>query len=202
MSDKKYSITTIGTIVLFLVAYIGFAIVLMDTIKAQKLQIEVLDKDNTQLESDLTDRDNQIYELTLELKTTEKALAETAYELEQLAIAQDAVDNINLEYIGEYKCTAYCCEKYAHICGTGSGKTASGAPLTADISVAVTDLKKMPYGTIIYIEDVGIRIVQDTGSFPKNQIDVAVDTHKHAQHWEGQGKHKVYIIKLNEEEAN
>ena len=188
----------IGTSAIFLISFTVTVILLCYNLRIEHIRAEMLTEDNLQLESDLADRENQIYELTLELKTTEKALAETAYELEQLAIAQDAVDNINLEYIGEYKCTAYCCEKYAHICGTGSGKTASGAPLTADISVAVTDLKKMPYGTIIYIEDVGIRIVQDTGSFPKNQIDVAVDTHKHAQHWEGQGKHKVYVLKVGD----
>jgi len=62
--------------------------------------------------------------------------------------------------------------------------------------VAVTDLNKMPYGTVLYIEDVGIRIVQDTGGFPKNQIDVAVKTHDEAVKWET-SKHKVWIIKEN-----
>ena len=183
-------------IIFCILAFTAGMIILSLHSRKIEVQNEILTKDNAQLELDLADRDNEIYELTLDLRTTEKALAETAYELEQLAIAHDAVKDINLEYIGEYKCTAYCCEKYSHICGSGNGKTASGAPLTADVSVAVTDLHKMPYGTVIYIEDIGIRIVQDTGSFPKNQIDVAVDTHKHATNWEGQGKHKVYIVKV------
>ena len=116
----------------------------------------------------------------------------------ELSILTDELRNhkdVELQYIGEYKCTAYCCEKYPHICG-GSGKTASGQPIQANVSVAVTDLNKMPYGTVIYIEDVGIRIVQDTGGFPKNQIDVAVATHTEAVNWAGQGKHRVYIMSI------
>ena len=177
---------------------LGFSVALIILgyrFRLEKVRNDILTKDKIQLEAD---RDNEIYALNLELKGTEKTLAETAYELERLVLEQSADDNISFEYLGEYKCTAYCCEKYSHICGSGNGKTASGAPLTADISVAVTDLNKMPYGTVIYIEDVGIRIVQDTGSFPKNQIDVAVDTHKHASNWEGQGKHKVYILQIKD----
>ena len=129
----------------------------------------------------------------LSLKTEE--LTKTAGELN---ILTDDLKNhkvVNMQYIGEYKCTAYCCEKYPHICG-GSGKTASGQPIQANVSVAVTDLKKLPYGTVIYIEDVGIRIVQDTGNFPKTQIDVAVATHTEALNWAGQGKHRVYILEV------
>ena len=124
--------------------------------------------------------------------STRLTLSETSQKLYELEQSKE----IGLKYIGEYKCTAYCCEKYPHICGTGSGKTATGTPVIADVTVAVTDLNNMPYGTIIYIEDVGVRIVQDTGSFPKSQIDVAVDTHKNALNWKGQGKHKVYVLDL------
>lgn len=163
----------------------------------------ILAKDNEQLLLDLADRDNQIYELNLEIKTTNKALAETSLTLDSVAkeLENAKIDGelIDLDYAGTFTCTAYCCEKRPHICGTGSGKTASGAPVTADVSCAVADLELFPYGTIIYIEDVGIRIVQDTGSFKPNKIDCAVDTHKHASNWEGQGKHKVYIINIKGE---
>jgi len=153
---------------------------------------------NTELEIALADSETEITELQNELRTTNKLLAETAEELEQSKVNQ-LETGLQLNYVGEYTCTAYCCEKYPHICGTGSGKTASGAPATPDVTVAVTDLQTFPYGTVIYIEDVGVRVVQDTGNFGKSKIDVAVDTHKHATNWEGQGKHKVYIIKFGGE---
>lgn len=164
-----------------------------------KKQVKALAKDNTQLELDLADRDNQIYELNLELKTTNRALADTALTLDN--VAQELADYeateqlLHMEYAGIYNCTAYCVEKYPHICG-GGGNTASGQPVQAGVSVATTDLSKFPYGTILYIEGVGIRIVQDTGGFSKNKLDCAVKTHKEASNWEGQGKHKVYILEV------
>lgn len=157
-----------------------------------KKENEILLKDNERLELDLAAKENEFYDLSLELKTTEKALSDVVNKLEKAEESNKEI--LHYDYVGEFNCTAYCVEKYSHICGTGSGKTASGAPVTADVSVAVGDLEMFPYGTILYIEDVGIRIVQDTGSFDPTKIDVAVDTHKHAKNWEGQGKHKVWIV--------
>lgn len=161
-----------------------------------KKENEMLVEDNKRLELDLAAKENEFYDLSLELKTTEKALADVVNKLEKVEESNKEI--LHYDYVGEFNCTAYCVEKYPHICGTGSGKTASGAPVTADVSVAVGDLEMFPYGTILYIEDVGIRIVQDTGSFNPTKIDVAVDTHKHAQNWEGQGKHKVWIVEVKE----
>ena len=99
---------------------------------------------------------------------------------------------LTYEYIGEYTITAYCCEKYPHICG--GGNTATGVPPTPNLTCAVCDLETLPYGTLIYIEDVGIRIVQDTGNFHSNKIDIALAKHEDAVKWKT-GKHKVWIIK-------
>lgn len=153
-------------------------------------------KENKQLELDLAEATNEIYELKLDLARTEKTLAVTANELQELKEIEHNYKELNLEYVGEYLCTAYCTENYAHICG-GGGNTASGAPVTADVSVAATDLGTFPYGTVIYIEGIGIRIVQDTGGFSKNKLDIAVKTHKEATHWKN-SKHKVWIIKEGE----
>ena len=101
---------------------------------------------------------------------------------------------ITADYIGEFHCTAYCTEKRPHICGTGDGITASGQPVQAGVSVATTDHDLLPYGTVLYIEGVGVRIVQDTGAFPKDQLDVAVETHEDALNWAGYGSHAVYVI--------
>lgn len=103
-------------------------------------------------------------------------------------------EQLSLEYVGEFHTTAYCTEKRKHICGEGHGITASGQPIQAGVTVAA-DPKIFPYGTILYIEDVGIRIVQDKGAAIKDKhLDVAVDTHANALKWSGYGEHKVYVV--------
>ena len=53
----------------------------------------------------------------------------------------------------------------------------------------------LPAGTVFYIEDVGIRVVQDTGAgCPENHIDVAVSAHSEALSWQGYGTHNVWIL--------
>lgn len=151
-----------------------------------------LNQENTNLQIELVEKSNEIFQTELDLRMTEQTLANTAEQLKEMERSDSL---LNFEYLGEYNCTAYCCEKYPHICGTGSGMTSSGQPIQPDVSVAVGDTKKLPYGTVIYIEGVGIRIVQDTGKLGKHQIDVAVDTHDNALSWNGQGKHKVWILK-------
>lgn len=102
------------------------------------------------------------------------------------------------EYAGEFQCTAYCTEKYQHICGEGHGITASGQPIQADVTVAA-DQALLPYGTVLYIEGVGVRVVQDKGAGVQGyHLDVAVDTHENALAWNGYGEHRVWIIREEE----
>lgn len=73
--------------------------------------------------------------------------------------------------------TAYCpCVK---CCGKSDGITASGVKAVQGVTVA-TD-KSLPFGTKIYIEGVGERIVQDRGgSIKGNRIDIYFDSHEEA----------------------
>lgn len=80
----------------------------------------------------------------------------------QLRLDALADGKVELEDAGMFFCTAYCTEQYPHICGEGRGITASGQPIQAGVTVAA-DQSIFPYGTVLYIEDVGIRIVQDQG---------------------------------------
>lgn len=122
---------------------------------------------------------------------------------ETISALQDRLDSmadgkIYLEEAGTFMCTAYCTEQYQHICGEGHGITASGQPIQADVTVAA-DQTLLPYGTVIYIKDVGIRIVQDRGAGVQgNHLDVAVDTHENALAWSGYGEHRVWIIRETE----
>lgn len=115
---------------------------------------------------------------------------------DELKIRDRLDEKLLVEYAGVFECTAYCTEKYRHICGTGTGITASGQPIQADVTVAA-DQTLLPYGTVVYIEGVGIRIVQDRGAGVQgNHIDVAVSgSHEDALKWTGYGEHRVWIIK-------
>ena len=102
--------------------------------------------------------------------------------------------DLTLTYAGSFSCTAYCTEEYAHICGEGHGITSSGAKAQPGVTVAA-DTSILPYGTVIYIEGVGLRVVQDTGSaVVGNKLDVAVNTHAEALSWSGWGSCRVWII--------
>lgn len=99
------------------------------------------------------------------------------------------------QYIGNFKCSSYCTERYPHICGTGDGITASGAPVTAGLTIAV-DPEIIPLGSVVYIEDVGVRVAQDIGGAVQGYcIDVAVEgSHEDALRWPGYGYHEVWIL--------
>ena len=79
--------------------------------------------------------------------------------------------------------TFYCCEKRPHICGTGSGITASGRRVTPYVSCAV-DTDIIPLGSTIMIEHNGEMVylrADDTGAAVKgNHIDIAVKGHSEA----------------------
>lgn len=115
-------------------------------------------------------------------------------EVEQLTDTLAADQSIALTYAGEFHCTAYCSEEYPHICGEGQGITSSGAKVQPGVTVAA-DTSILPYGTVVYIEGVGLRVVQDTGSaVVGNKLDVAVSTHAEALSWSGWGSRRVWIV--------
>ena len=95
-------------------------------------------------------------------------------------------------YIITAYCACYdCCNKRPT--DKGYGITASGVKAQQGITVA-TD-KSIPFGTKIYIEGVGERIVQDRGSAIKgNRIDLYFENHQEANSF-GRQKRKVTILK-------
>ena len=96
------------------------------------------------------------------------------------------------EYIGECKITAYCCEPYAHICGTGDGLTATGIPVTPGI--AAVDPSVIPLGSTLIID--GQRyLAADVGGAVKGlSVDIAVATHQEAVEF-GVQSAPVWIVK-------
>ena len=79
--------------------------------------------------------------------------------------------------------TFYCCEARPHICGTGTGITASGRRVTPYVSCAV-DTDIIPLGSTIMVEYNGEMVylrADDTGAAVKgNHIDIAVKGHQEA----------------------
>jgi 3D (Asp-Asp-Asp) domain-containing protein len=85
-------------------------------------------------------------------------------------------EEYNVAYLGEFVYTYYCDERRPHICG-GAGYTASGAPTEVGTTIAV-DPTRIPLGSMVYIEGIGLRIAQDTGGAVKgNKIDILLQTH-------------------------
>ena len=89
-------------------------------------------------------------------------------------------DTYKYVYLGNFKYTYYCNEPRKHICGMGLGLTASGVPTEVGKTIAV-DPTVIPLGTTVYIEGIGFRVAQDTGSGVKgNHIDILVNGHNEA----------------------
>lgn len=121
-----------------------------------------------------------------------------------------AVTSEPFKYVGDFKVTAYCscvkcCGKYAIGRPKVDGKevvyTANESIATEGITCAV-DPNVIPLGSEIYIEGVGVRIAQDTGSaVDGNVIDIYYDSHKEALHSEvNSNSRKVWILNTPEED--
>lgn len=98
----------------------------------------------------------------------------------------------------EYEATAYCsCEK---CCGTwaenrpdGVVYTASGAVAQEGVTIAA-DWDVLPPGTVVYIDGLGERVVQDRGGAIKgNSVDVYFEDHDEALVF-GRQTVRLYIV--------
>lgn len=154
------------------------------------LEQEALQQELARLESQLAEVEQQLLASQQEIQN---ARQETEDILSERVMMNDSV---GFDYVGDYYLTAYCCEAYPHICG-GNGVTASGTVPTPGRTIAA-DWSLHPAGTWLYIEGVGLRRVEDTGSAIKGQkIDVAIDTHANALRWGGQGYRRVWVLNFD-----
>lgn len=97
-------------------------------------------------------------------------------DMDELRGFDGKLENCNITY--------YCCEQRPHICGGGTGKTATGTDVTAGRSAAV-DPSVIPLGAEIFVDyGDGVLhsyIAEDTGSAVLGgHIDLAVQTHEEA----------------------
>lgn len=97
-------------------------------------------------------------------------------------------------YLGVMEVTAYTANEESTDKGPGSQAyrvTASGAEVKEGRTCAAAGL---PFGTRVFIEDVGVRVVEDRGALNKNQIDVFMEDIDRALTW-GRKYRKAWVIK-------
>jgi 3D (Asp-Asp-Asp) domain-containing protein len=101
--------------------------------------------------------------------------------------SQDFSTSGEMTYLGNYYITGY--DTCSSCCGKSDGITASGAYATVGRTVA---MKGLPFGTVIYIEGIGYRVVEDRG-VGSGKVDVLCGSH--AECYAITGYYKVYIVK-------
>ena len=145
-------------------------------------------------ESELETVSGQLLEKTEIALTLEEKLHQLNNELD---VANTTISDLKSEeymliYAGEFKITYYCDERRKHICG-GNGVTASGK--STEIGwTAAADWDVLPSGSLIYIDGIGFREVQDVGSAVNNKhIDVLVKEHQEALNL-GVDREDVWIV--------
>lgn len=116
----------------------------------------------------------------------------TTKQVEEDGVIDREVETTRQSNRENYVITAYC---PCYECSEGYGKhTATGKVATEGRTVAV-DPKKIPYGTKLEIEGVGVRVAEDCGGAIKgNKIDLYFDTHQEVLNFGRQTK-QVTIIK-------
>ncbi len=110
---------------------------------------------------------------------------------ENPSATEESVSEPELEYLGTFTITHYCCEKRRHICGTGTGLTSSGVPVRP--GMIATDPKVIPTGSTVSINGVEYTAYDTGGAIKGNRIDIAVDTHQHALEL-GKYEAEVYLV--------
>ena len=168
-SQRRLMYITYLLFLILLLAWLGSYLVM--TVEAEPVaqyKAEIV-RDNGSLPGDDTPATERCYltegELANENELIEASLLARSHKLENVTI------------------TFYCCEARPHICGTGTGITASGRRVTPYVSCAV-DPNVIPLGSTVMLEHNGEMVylrADDTGpAVNGNHIDIAVSGHQEA----------------------
>ena len=110
----------------------------------------------------------------------------------------EELETVEPEWI-DYLCTAYCgCEKCVGKWHTdGYTLTASGWEAQEGVTIAADE--SYPFGTVLYLEGLGERVVMDRGSaITGNRLDVYYETHEDALAF-GMKQVRGYLLEVPEE---
>lgn len=130
----------------------------------------------------------ELGEMALRLADMEKEYAIEQREVTAVALADAGPE---LEYLGEFTITAYCCEKYAHICNDGDWLTATGIPVEPGIVAVDPDV--VPLGSRLVIDGQEYIAADTGGAICGRKIDICMDTHASALEY-GVQTADVYIV--------
>lgn len=163
-----------------LITYLLFLILLLCWLVAY-LTMTVQAEPTVQYKSELVRDDGSIpgddTPATTRCYLTEEEIEENENELIEAALLARS------HRLEDVTITFYCCEGRPHICGTGTGITASGRRVTPYVSCAV-DPDIIPLGSTIMIEYNGGMVylrADDTGPAVRgDHIDIAVKGHSEA----------------------
>ena len=169
-SQRRLQLLTYLLFLILLLAWLGsYLIMTVEAEPANNSKAEVV-RDSGSLPGDDTPSTTRCYMTEEEIEANENELIEQA-----LLARSHKIEDVTI--------TFYCCEARPHICGTGTGITASGRRVTPYVSCAV-DTDIIPLGSTIMIEYNGEMVylrADDTGSAVKgNHIDIAVQGHQEA----------------------
>ena len=160
------------TYLLFLLLLLAWLLSYMAiTVEAEPVRYKAeIVKDDGRLPGDDTPATERCYLTEEEVEAAENEMIEQA-----LLARSHKLEDVTI--------TFYCCEARPHICGTGTGITASGRRVTPYVSCAV-DTDIIPLGSTIMIEYNGEMVylrADDTGpAVNGNHIDIAVSGHQEA----------------------
>lgn len=168
-SQRRLMYITYALFLLLLLAWLGGYLIMTAEAGPVQYKAEII-KDDGRLPGDDTPATTRCYMTEEEVEAAENEM------IEQALLARS-------HKLEDVKITFYCCEERPHICGTGTGITASGRRVTPYVSCAV-DPDVIPLGSTIMIEYNGEMVylrADDTGPAVKgNHIDIAVSGHQEA----------------------
>lgn len=166
-SQRRLMYITYLLFLVLLLVWLGSYLVI--TAEADS-EMETAVEDTGRLPGDDTPATTRCYMTEEEVEAAENELIEAA-----LLARSHKLEDVTI--------TFYCCEARPHICGAGTGITASGRRVTPYVSCAV-DPDVIPLGSTIMIEYNGEMVylrADDTGSAVKgDHIDIAVKRHSEA----------------------
>ena len=169
-SQRRLQLITYLLFLLLLLAWLGSYLIMTVEAEPPALRKMALTTEGGSLTGDDTPATTRCYLTGEEMEAAENELIEAA-----LLARSHRLEDVTI--------TFYCCEGRPHICGTGTGITASGRRVTPYVSCAV-DTDIIPLGSTIMIEHNGEMVylrADDTGAAVKgNHIDIAVKGHSEA----------------------
>lgn len=168
-SQRRLMYITYLLFLLLLLAWLGGYLIMTAEAGPVQYKAEII-RDDGRLPGDDTPATTRCYMTDDEVEQAENEM------IEQALLARS-------HKLEDVKITFYCCEERPHICGTGTGITASGRRVTPYVSCAV-DPDVIPLGSTVMIEYNGEMVylrADDTGPAIKgNRLDIAVMGHQEA----------------------